>query len=421
MRARLLLATILLLAVPATARAQLPEANQKGIRVSRGTGGRVAISFLDTTAGRRAYRRYAGRTVTIRCQSIADRAFGAGPVGVATAKVHFRRTLSTLRLRLRGNVNLCTFGSVSVATDAAARRFLADLALADVLPGIAGRAARAGAAAEARRLGRGGVVLSSPASTPRRGRIGVYARGGVVAAVGVSASGRRMFFRTQRDAVRTNVLAPLDQLGPASVPPGVRLPSGDVPPAGTPLPDTTDPEITARREGADAVVDFTGAARDELGDKHVMVACSASSGAATTSSHAPPAAGRPLRVPVAARYHLCAVSYGQRFARVALDTTGRAALEDGTVAAALQRVLRTAGGAATPGYPSAQALSDSLSGAVVPLVAPTDNPPDLRIGAWSDSAAKLTLVAVARTGRRLFFEVEGDVVRSNVFSVPDLP
>jgi hypothetical protein len=427
MRRRLLLATVLLLAVPAaTAEAQLPQASQPGIRVSRSAGGRVAITFLDTAAGRRAYRRYAGRTVTIRCQSIADRVLGAGPTGVATAKVRFRSSLSTLRLRFRGNVNLCTFGSVSVATDATARKFLADLGLAAVLPEVAARAARSGAAPAVRRLGKAGVVIGDLASTPRRGRIGVYARGGVAAAVARSASGRRLFWQMQGQEIRTNVLAPLDQLGPTVTPPGVKLPSGDFPPAGTPLPATTDPEVTARREGSQAVIDFTGGARDALRGRRVTVACTTHDAGGLTSSGVSaredaPTGGRPLRVRVAATSHVCTVTYGSRLARVALDDAGRTELEEATVSAAMDRVLRTAGAEAAPGYPSAQALSDRLDGAVVPLAAPTDNPPDRRVGAWSDGDRKLTLVAIARTGKRLFLEISGDVVRTNELSLPDLP
>jgi hypothetical protein len=426
MRARLLLATVLLLAVPATAQAQLPEASQPGIRVSRSAGGRVAIAFLDTAAGRKAYRRYAGRTMTIRCQSIAaDHLFGTGPSGVATAKVRFRRALSTLRLRVRGNVNLCSFGSVTVATDASARKFLADLVLAQTLPEVAARAARSGAKAAVRRLGKDGVVIGSLASTPRGGRIGVYARGGVAAAVARSDSGKRLFFQLQGEEIHSNLLTPLDQLAPIAETRGIGLPSGDFPPAGTPLPATTDPEITARRDGAEAVIDFTGTARDDLRGRRMTLACTQRDAGLTVAGFSArenaPTGGRPLRVRVPSTSHVCTVTYGAHLARVALDGAGRAQLEDALVSAALGRVLGSAAPTAATGYATAQALSDSLQGAVVALAAPTDNPPDLRVGAWSDGARKLTLAAIARTGRRLFLEVDGDLVRTNSVTLPDLP
>jgi hypothetical protein len=208
----------------------------------------------------------------------------------------------------------------------------------------------------------------------------------------------------------------------------VRLPTGALPAAGEPLPESSDPEITGRRSGTQASIDFTGSARDALAGKRVTVSCVVSTktltGATaetTTGAHAAPTAGRPLTLAIPTRYHLCAVSYGDRVARVALDDIGRAALEEGTLAAAMQRVLRSAADAAAPGYPSGQAIADSFNGDVVPLAASTDTPPDLRVGAWSDAARKLTLVGVARTGRRLFVEVDGDVVRTNAFTVPDLP
>ena len=85
------------------------------------------------------------------------------------------------------------------------------------------------------------------------------------------------------------------------------------------------------------------------------------------------------------------------------------------------RRVQYALGDADSGYPSAQALSDRYDGAVAALAAPTDSPPDRRIGAWSDSGKRLVLTATARTGRRIFFEVDGRVVRTNVFNVPSLP
>jgi hypothetical protein len=426
MRRRLFYVTLLLLAVPAaTAEAQLPQASQPGIRVSRSAGGRVAIAFLDTASGRRAYRRYAGKTVTIRCQSIRDHVFGTGPVGVATAKVSFRKGLSTLRLRVRGNVNLCQFGSVIVATDAAARRFLADLDLAPVILQTADRAARSGARSAVRRLGRGkGVTISNPASTPGRGRVGVYARNGAVAVAARSASGKRIFFEVQGDIARTNVLASLDQVGPVVTPRGITLPSGALPPAGTPLPAGSDPDITATRDGADAVFHFSGAARDAVAGKRVTVHCVrtstsviGSTGDEATERNQASSDGSTLRVRVASRYPLCSLAWGDHFARVALTDPARAALEEGLVSAALERVLRTAADAAAPGYPAATSLGDQ----VVALGARSDTPPDLRVGAWTDAGDKLSVVAVARTGRRLFADVDGDVLRTNAFTVPDLP
>src|SRR3954468_3605705 len=387
MRCRLLLPTLLLLAVPATAEAQLPEASKRGVQVSQ-AGSRVAITFLDTPAGRRAYRPYAGRTVTIRCQAVGDVAFRAGPQGVMTAKGRFRRALLKLRLRGRGNIHPCSFGTVTVATDKPARQFLADLILSDVLTATAGRLARTSAAATKRRLGRVGVVLGNPASTPRRGRIGLYKRNGTLAVVSRSLSGRRIFFEAQGETVRTNVLALLDQFKQSPLPRETRLPSGAIPPAGTPLPDTTDPEITAHRNGDAAVLELSGGAREALRGRRVTLDClsttktlGGATGSATRRTARVPSDGGPTRIPVSSAYHLCSVASGRHFARVALDSTGATALEEGSGTAALARVLRAAG-AAPQASPRAQALSDSLGGDVVPLGSAGADPPDLRIGAW---------------------------------------
>jgi hypothetical protein len=425
---RLLLASLLALGLPATAHAQLPQANQPGIRVSSGNG-RVAIAFLDTPAGRRAYKAVAGRTATVRCQTIATRVFGAGPVGVVTAKVRFKRTLSTVRLRLGGSVNLCTLGTTIIATDTTARSFLGDLVTSASVPLLADRALRSGATATVRGTRGAGVVLKNPTSTPRSGHFGVYTNNGTVTTVGVTPAGRRVFFTAKGGEIRTNALTPPDQLIEPVPPRGVHLPSGPLPAAGAPLPASTDPGITGRRAGADALFDLTDAARAAIGTKKIHVRCGLSTRsligatkAVGAGDHSLPAAGRPLSIAgVPTKYHLCSLTYGGHLARVALDDVGRVALEEGTISSALERVLRRAAADTTTSYATSQAVADDYPGLVVPLANPDDTPGDLRIGVWSDGGQDITVSAVARTGRRLFLEVKGDTLRTNVFSTPNLP
>src|SRR4051794_17566075 len=147
------------------AAAALPSTTTPGVSATRSGGGRVTIRFADTAAGQKAYRQFAGRRVTIRCQHVgSDLLYGSGATDVVIARARFGRTLSTVTLRVRGTTNLCALGSplggVVVATSGAGRRFLADLrglALLDV----AGAVERRGATAALRTLKSHGERLSS--------------------------------------------------------------------------------------------------------------------------------------------------------------------------------------------------------------------------------------------------------------------
>jgi hypothetical protein len=414
-----LLAGLAVAALPAPADARsLPSTTTPGVTAVRGAGGRVTIRFADTRAGRTAYALYAGRRVAIRCQHVGDLPFGSGPVDLVTTRVRFAKRRSTVRLTVRGATNLCSLGppltGVMVATDAAGRRFLADVGdsvrimtaavLVDVL----------GPASTLRRV-KGAVRLNSAGGSPPRGRIGVFSDGKTTAAVLLTADGRRRFLETSGDVERSNLLWIFDQLTPA--PPTVPLPTGPLPASPAPLPSTTDPQVTAVRHGGSVAISFTGAARRGLAGAPVSVFCAGASTGSTSFEGLPrratgPRSG-PLRLNVPARFHLCSVTYAGRVVGLALDSTGRPVLEDAAVAAAIDRLLHDAGADASPGYPTGDVLANRFAGAVVALAAPTDTPPDRRVGVWSDGARHLMISAVSRTGRRLFAEVDGDVVTSN--------
>ena len=91
------------------------------------------------------------------------------------------------------------------------------------------------------------------------------------------------------------------------------------------------------------------------------------------------------------------------------------------MATGLERVLRAAAAGAAPGYPAGNALSAQYGGAVAPLPDASATPGDLRIAAWSDGARKLVLTAIARTGKQLFAQVDGDVLTTNTGDLPSLP
>src|SRR4051812_1868734 len=417
--------TTVALAIPATAAAQLPSTTTPGVKVTQSAGGRIRISFNDTPDGRLAYKPFARRRVTVRCQRVGALPLGAGPSGAVSTRVRMGRGLSTVELRARGEVNLCTLGRVTVATNTTARRFLADLIWGELLLTVGDQVDRRGTAATIRRLHGRAVRLSRQSASPPHRRVGIYGdRGAPNALVATSPSGRRLFVERAADVVRTNVLGTQDQLGRAEAPSGVTLPTGDQPPAGTPLPDTTDPEVTATRSGDRVAIEFSGTARNEASGARVAVNCTRETpGLAITTEqgHATEGTGPSVHVTVPTRFHVCAVGFRARVVRVALDQPGRVALEEGTVAAGLERVLRNAATDADSGYPSGQALGDRYDGAVAALAAPADTPPDRRIGAWSDTRGRLVLTATARTGRRLFLEIDGRIVRTNAFSVPSLP
>src|SRR2546423_5398711 len=168
---RVLAVSLAVLALPATAGAQL-QPTPPGVTATRAPGGRITIRFAATPAGRAAYRRYAGRLVTVRCQHVGDQPFGTRPVDVVTTPVRMARSLSSIRLRVRGSANLCSLGrpliGVTVATDATGRRFLADVAYSVTFLTTNDELILHGTAAALRQVANG-VRLSTAGATPPRG------------------------------------------------------------------------------------------------------------------------------------------------------------------------------------------------------------------------------------------------------------
>jgi hypothetical protein len=73
------------------------------------------------------------------------------------------------------------------------------------------------------------------------------------------------------------------------------------------------------------------------------------------------------------------------------------------------------------GYPTPAELLEYLGksapgslGAVVALATPSDTPAGKAVGYFSDCAQHAATVVVSASGRRLFVELEGDVLHTNV-------
>jgi hypothetical protein len=70
------------------------------------------------------------------------------------------------------------------------------------------------------------------------------------------------------------------------------------------------------------------------------------------------------------------------------------------------------------GYPTPAELLEGLPqearGAIVPLATPADTPPAGAVGYYSDGAQHAATVGLSTPGRRLFLEVNGDVLHTNV-------
>lgn len=101
----------------------------------------------------------------------------------------------------------------------------------------------------------------------------------------------------------------------------------------------------------------------------------------------------------------------------ALDRDGRAFLAEQVTARTLLALVDAARRFerhdARHAYPSAAVLSRLVGRRVVALASPTATPPGAVPGAYSEAGRRFAAVAVAATGRRMYFELDGRRVRSN--------
>ena len=236
----------IVLALPATASAQLPVGEAHGVRIVRDHRGALVVVF--TRSATRLWRRVAGKRVSVMCERgpepdpdnpgfffseeggttfrapkrgrrlrTGDLTRGMDVCEVSLEPRTVRRDGRRRRIgrRLIVAIPLTQRGAIRLDERARANALGTLLALAGVIGAQSGdnryatSAELVAALPTLRRPLRLPVVsLASPADTPAAGSIGYYSDGAEhVAAVVLSASGRRLFLEYDEDeVVRTNVL-----------------------------------------------------------------------------------------------------------------------------------------------------------------------------------------------------------------------
>jgi hypothetical protein len=218
-----------LLVLAPQAGAQLPVGETDGVRIVRERG---AIVVVFTQRAARLYRRIAGKQVSVLCTEFTDDGIHSGGGGLRAPKR--RRPLRTgdltrgmdhcrvwldartvrrngerqrLRRELIVSIPLTQRGAVFLDEEGKALELQSLLVLAGFLTeeGVPNPWPTA-AEILGRRFDRAIVALASPTDTPRQGAIGYYTDGRQhVAAVTLSASGRRLFVEWEADVLHTNV------------------------------------------------------------------------------------------------------------------------------------------------------------------------------------------------------------------------
>ena len=123
----------------------------------------------------------------------------------------------------------------------------------------------------------------------------------------------------------------------------------------------------------------------------------------------------------AGKYDLCFISVvrknGDEETLVDLPLTQQGAVfeDERLFASDLLGIVGAADSLAKSGqFPPAPDVAAKFNGAVVVLAAPTDTPPAGKYGFYSDAGQHITAVTLSSAGRRLFFDVSGDTVSTNV-------
>ena len=68
-------------------------------------------------------------------------------------------------------------------------------------------------------------------------------------------------------------------------------------------------------------------------------------------------------------------------------------------------------------FPTAQEVVARYGPRIVALAAPTDTPPPGKVGYYSDGAKHVAAVKTSAIGKRLFYEVNNDVVSTNIIEL----
>jgi hypothetical protein len=197
------------------ASAQVASEDQ-GVTAVRGKHGHV-LQFSKRAAW--AYRRIAGRRVVVGCGTVTADGGGFSKDGEMSTVVRAPRRRGTIRTLAGGPADYCfvrrpgpgrALVAIAPVTDAG-RIYLDELSMvglmylplvladfdSDVPPPVE----------QVVRQGRGTVVaLDGPDGTPAPGKVGYWTDGARVVVAVVTERGRRLFFESERDVVRTNVL-----------------------------------------------------------------------------------------------------------------------------------------------------------------------------------------------------------------------
>jgi hypothetical protein len=223
MRTRRLVLTLVLplafAAVPQTASAQV-AGEHEGVTAQQGARGYI-LRFDKRAA--RTYRRIAGRRIEVGCSTVVSRAgsFVTNSESGSSARAPRRR--GRIRTFVRGPADFCSVRlagpsrqlvAAAPVTDAG-RTYLDELLTASSLMIVfeitGDDDAVPAPTATVVTAGRGLIVaLDGPDATPPRGKVGYWTDGVRAVAAAVSRKGRRLFFETERDVVRTNVLGYLN-------------------------------------------------------------------------------------------------------------------------------------------------------------------------------------------------------------------
>lgn len=125
----------------------------------------------------------------------------------------------------------------------------------------------------------------------------------------------------------------------------------------------------------------------------------------------------------AGAYDLCFISVERKngdqveLVDVALTQQGATFEDERLFASDLLSIVDVADSLATGGhFPAAAPVVQKLNGAGVELAAPTDTPPAGKYGFYSDGNQHIAAVVLSSAGRRLFFEISGDTVSTNVLA-----
>jgi hypothetical protein len=119
----------------------------------------------------------------------------------------------------------------------------------------------------------------------------------------------------------------------------------------------------------------------------------------------------------AGKFDVCAILVSDRtLVVIALTQQGATFVDEAQFANDMLSVVDLADSLAAGGrWPSADQVVAKAGGSVVALAAPSDAPPAGKYGFYSDANQHIAVAVLSSAGRRLFFEISGDTVSSNVF------